>query len=95
MAGGILYYLNLNLSMYVRVGYKRSVTSKTKLYVTTVYIHYLYFHKDLHLRCYIRLEHDPQKFQKVSEGGTPMILRKNEKLSLLDALKYITRGFLH
>ena len=36
MADGILYCLNLNLSMYFRVGSRSPVTFKTNLYVTTV-----------------------------------------------------------
>ena len=36
MTGGILYYLNLNLSMHFRVESRSPVTFKMKLSITTV-----------------------------------------------------------
>ena len=60
MADGILYCLNLNLSMHLRVGSRGLVTFKIKLYVTTFNNSFLllpvFCQKELHRRCCIRLE---------------------------------------
>ena len=57
---GILYCLNLNLSMHFRIRSGRPVTFKTKLSVTTVnncsQLLTFFCLKELHLRCCIRLE---------------------------------------
>ena len=56
----ILYCLNLNLSMHVRVGSRSAITFKIKLYVTTVNSSFqplpIFCHKDLHLRVCIGLD---------------------------------------
>ena len=53
-------YLNLNLSMHLRVESRSLVTFKTELYVISVNNSFQslpnYCHKELHLRCYIELE---------------------------------------
>ena len=98
MADGILYCLNLNLSMHFRVGSRGLVTFKTKLYVTTFNNSFLllpvFCQKEVHLRCYIRLElnivtihKNPKKYQ----GTLPPIQCNRGKIfkkhTLQDALK--------
>ena len=52
MADGILYCLNLNLSMHFRVGSKSRVTTVNKSFLSSP----IFVHKELHLRCCIGLE---------------------------------------
>ena len=56
----VLYRFKLNLSMGFRVRFGSPVTSQTKFYVTTVNSSFqllsIFCHKELHLRCCIKLE---------------------------------------
>ena len=60
MVEGILYCLNLDLSMDFRVRSRSPVTFKRKLYVTTVNNSFqslpIFYHKELQLRCCIGLD---------------------------------------
>ena len=98
MANGILYCLNLNLSMHFRVGSRGPVTFKIKLYVTTVKYSLqllpVFCQKEIHLRCCIGLELNiatqSAKILKGFRGHSPRssaTLGKYEKHTLQDALK--------
>ena len=60
MPDGILYCLNLNVSMGFKVGFRSRITFKTKFYVTTVNNSFqqlpIFCHKKLHLRCCTKFE---------------------------------------
>ena len=98
MADGILYCLNLNLSVHFRVGSRGPVTFKTKLYVTTVnnslQLLPVFCQKEIHLRCCIGLELNiVTKSIKILKGfrghfsRSSATLGKYEKHTLQDALK--------
>ena len=60
MPDGILYCLDLNLSVSFRVRFRSRTTFKKKFYVTTVTNSFqplpIFCHKEVHLRCCIKLE---------------------------------------
>ena len=94
MADGILYCLNLNLSMYFRVGSRSPVTFKTNLYVTTVNNSFRLLASSLMLhRRELNNMTWSTKILKSIEGHLPpfllssLLLGKYEKLTLIDALK--------
>ena len=94
MADGILYCLNLNLSMYFRVGSRSPVTFKTNLYVTTVNNSFRLLASSLMLhRRELNNMTWSTKILKSIEGHLPpfllssSLLGKYEKLTLIDALK--------
>ena len=94
MADGILYCLNLNLSMYFRVGSRSPVTFKTNLYVTTVKNSFRILASSLMLhRRELNNMTWSTKILKGIEGHLPpfllssSLLGKYEKLTLIDALK--------
>ena len=61
MADGILYCLNLNLSVQFRVGSRRPVTFKTELYVTPNFFATISYILDVALNMNRILYHDQQK----------------------------------
>ena len=80
MPDGLLFCLNLNLSMCIRVRSRSPATFKTKLYVTkannSVQPLTTFYHKQLHLRSCIGLELDNSvtcslKVVKSIEGTLP------------------------
>ena len=105
MSDRIVYWLNLSLSMCLRVESRGPVTFKMKLSVTTVNNSFqllpVFCHKDLNLRCCIGLELNIKTwFTKILKGirGSPMIkcnLRKIKTHSPRCPKKYISWGFSH
>ena len=112
MLDGILHCLNnlnnLSFSINFRVGSKRPVTFKTKLYVTTVNNSFqplpIFCHKELHLRSFLGHELNILKRStKILKGighthhpPLPMIecnLEIYEKLTFLDAPKIHLQKF--
>ena len=97
----ILYCLNLNLSMHVRVGSRSAITFKIKLSVTTGNSSFqplpIFCHKDLHLKSLhrARFEYCNMIHKNSSRyWGHPHLrlrssatLWKYENLTLLDAVK--------
>ena len=103
----ILYCLNLNLSMDLRVGSRSPVTFKMMLYVITVNNSFqplpIFCHKELRLRCcmhrtwieFCNMIHKDCERYWWSSPSLSATLAKYEKLTLLDALKIDFRRFSH
>ena len=105
MPDGIIYCLNLNLSICFRVGSRRNVTIKAKLYVRTVNNNFqplsIFCHKEVHLTCCLGLELIIVKwFTKILKGieDTPMTecnLGKIQKTNSPGCLKNLFSEVFH